>query len=107
MKIYFRVATAAGIGRRCVLGPETLQGSPGLDPGAIPGEMLVRQQSSCRGLIVMRLKKAAAKSDRRKRSRFLEKTEWSQTMSSMDRPTNQRNRRLSSNCSIFRIGRRG
>jgi len=44
MKIHFRVATAAGRGRRSILSAETLQGSPGLDQGTVHGEMLVRQQ---------------------------------------------------------------
>src|SRR5450759_2098472 len=51
MKIHFRVATATARGRRDVFGAETLQGSPGLDEGAVHGEMLVRQQSGCRRLL--------------------------------------------------------
>ena len=94
MKVHFRVAAAAAFGGRGVLGAETLQGGPSLNQSAACGEMLVRQQSG--GL---RLRKDAGEKGRRqiesrKRSRFLEKTEWSQTLSSMESPTNQRNRRL-------------
>ena len=52
MKIHFRVATAAALGRRGVLGAETLQGSPGLNEGAVHGEMVVRQQSGLGGLLL-------------------------------------------------------
>src|SRR5208337_5079009 len=51
MKVHFRVATGAAIGRRGVLGAETSHGSPGLDEGTIHGEMLVRQQSGLDRLI--------------------------------------------------------
>ena len=47
VKIHFRVATGAGFGRRGVLGAKILCEGPGLDEGAIHGEMLVRQQSGC------------------------------------------------------------
>jgi hypothetical protein len=52
MKVHFGVATGTAIGRRGVLGPETLQGSPGLNEGAIHGEMLARQQSGLGRLLV-------------------------------------------------------
>jgi hypothetical protein len=52
MKVHFRVATGTASGRLGIFGPETLQGSPGLNEGAVHGEMLVRQQS---GLGRMRL----------------------------------------------------
>jgi hypothetical protein len=45
MKVQFWVATGATSGRRAVLGPETLQGSPGLNQGAVHSEMLVSRQS--------------------------------------------------------------
>jgi len=45
MKVHLRVATGTTRRGRGVLGPEALQGSPGLNQGAVHGEMLVRQQS--------------------------------------------------------------
>jgi hypothetical protein len=52
--------------------------------------MIVRQQSGLGRLRMDASEKRRGQVRRRKRSRFLEKTEWSHTLSSMDRPTNQR-----------------
>ncbi len=53
-----------------------------------------------RGMASTALRKAAATLPSSRRSRFLEKVEASQTGSSTPRPTNQRNSRLKSSCSI-------
>src|SRR5215472_18415090 len=111
MKVTLGVASATACStsrwRRVttILGNKALHARPSLDQRPVDREVLAREQAADLRFrtLVMNLR---AISPSNRRSRFLQKTVVSQTTSSIDSPTNQRNRRLYSSCSINRRSER-
>jgi hypothetical protein len=87
------VRAIAAIAVGSILGAEALVRRPGLDQRAVHGEVIVAHEA-LRLLVHGGEKNCCATSLLSSRSRFLEKTVWFHTASSMPRPTNQRNSRL-------------
>src|SRR6267378_8252136 len=100
MEIDGRIPRVVGRFVGLILPCETLLPRPRLEQRAIAGEMLGGQQATAARSATTSSKKARAMSPASSRSRFLVNVVGTQTASSIAKPTNQRNSRLYSSCSI-------
>lgn len=94
LEVDFRVTSGWAIRTTPVLAHEALVAGPGLDQGAIDTEVLVGNQATPLRQMKHALKNSRAISVDSRRSRLMLNTVRSHTVSSMPRPTNQRNSRL-------------